>query len=228
MASTPVLNYPPGAPFSPYTTPSTDNSNFNATMAVIIIVLVGGCFVVGFISIFVRRCMTDNTSLTTATAERARTYKPKTRGLDKAAVDALPIVHITDLDEKDDIECPVCLADFEPEDTLRLLPVCKHVFHQECIDAWFDAHSTCPLCRASLTGQPGVVSANLSGVEQSAPREPVETVVEVSENGDSDIELQPDIYAAPREGNFDLVTLKFKLRYSCCTQFNRNRLRASI
>lgn len=73
----------------------------------------------------------------------------KSKGLEKAAVDALPLVHLADLDS-DERECPVCLTDFEPEESLRLLPSCKHVFHQECIDAWFDAHSTCPLCRASL------------------------------------------------------------------------------
>jgi hypothetical protein len=47
-------------------------------------------------------------------------------------------------------ECAVCLSDFEEEDDLRLLPGCKHVFHQDCIDVWFQSHSTCPLCRASL------------------------------------------------------------------------------
>jgi hypothetical protein len=47
-------------------------------------------------------------------------------------------------------ECAVCLSDFEEEDDLRLLPGCKHVFHKDCIDVWFQSHSTCPLCRASL------------------------------------------------------------------------------
>jgi hypothetical protein len=47
-------------------------------------------------------------------------------------------------------ECAVCLSEFEEEDDLRLLPGCKHVFHQDCIDVWFQSHSTCPLCRASL------------------------------------------------------------------------------
>jgi E3 ubiquitin-protein ligase ATL6/9/15/31/42/55 len=59
-----------------------------------------------------------------------------------------------DDDDEDDgqehRECAVCLSDFEEEDDLRLLPGCKHVFHQDCIDVWFQSHSTCPLCRASL------------------------------------------------------------------------------
>jgi len=176
-----------------------NNARFNPTMAVIIIVLIGGCFVLGFISVFVRRCMSAETAGTTAT-ERSRTWNSKTGGLDKEAVEALPIVHSCDLDEKDDRECPVCLTEFEPEDSLRLLPTCKHIFHQECIDAWFDAHSTCPLCRASLAG-----AVSTESVEPDASREPaVTTVIEDSEHGDSDIDIVQPITtaAAPREGNF--------------------------
>ncbi|KAG0601722.1 hypothetical protein M758_11G135100 [Ceratodon purpureus] len=190
----------PGPPYTPYyNNPNLNNAKFNPTMAVIIIVLIGGCFVLGFISVFVRKCMRAETATTSTSTERTRSWNSKARGLDKAAVDALPIVHSTDLDDKDDIECPVCLTEFEPEDNLRLLPACKHVFHQECIDAWFDAHSTCPLCRASLTGQTGVVGVNSSDEEGAPTREPVETVVEVSENGDSDIELLPVSEATHRE-----------------------------
>ncbi|KNA04688.1 hypothetical protein SOVF_197360 [Spinacia oleracea] len=32
----------------------------------------------------------------------------------------------------------------------RLLPKCNHGFHVECIDMWFQSHSTCPLCRDSV------------------------------------------------------------------------------
>lgn len=179
--------------------PSPFNANetarFNPTMAVVIIVLIGGCFILGFISVFIRKCMTDGNAVTPA--ERSRILSMKTRGLDKAAVDALPIVHFKDLDEKNDRECPVCLTDFELEDNLRLLPVCKHIFHQECIDMWFDSHSTCPLCRASLTGQLGVVEDSNDG--QVSSMEPVEIVVEESGNEDGNSELQP-VGDEPEEG----------------------------
>lgn len=190
-ASTPVYGGAPSTYTPYYNNSDMNNAKFNPTMAVIIIVLIGGCFVLGFISVFIRKCMSGEAAGATTT-ERARSWNSKAnRGLDKEAVDALPLVHSSDLDEKDDRECPVCLTDFEPEDSLRLLPTCKHVFHQECIDAWFDAHSTCPLCRASLTG----------AVSGASPREAaVVTVTEVSESNDSDIELQPTSAAAHREG----------------------------
>lgn len=191
------------APSTPATTTpfynnpgSMNTASFNPTMAVIIIVLVGGCFVLGFISVIVRKCMTGQSAGAVTNTVRSQSWKAKARGLDKEAVEALPIVHSCDLEEDDDRECPVCLTEFEPEDNLRLLPTCKHVFHQECIDAWFDAHSTCPLCRASLAG-----AVNTESVEPGASREPaVATVNEDSEHGDSDIEVQPTTTAAaPRE-----------------------------
>jgi E3 ubiquitin-protein ligase ATL6/9/15/31/42/55 len=188
------------------------SDKFNPTMAVIIIVLIGGCFILGFISVFVRKCMGGEAAAATTTAatEQSPGRTAKARGLDKAAVDALPIVHTADLDEKYDVECPVCLTEFEPEDTLRLLPVCKHVFHQECIDAWFDAHSTCPLCRASLTGQEGAVGANSPGEPTRAPLD-----TEAAESDDCDIELQPDSDAPPRDGK-NFITI------ACCAVCNFN------
>ncbi|CAN6169778.1 unnamed protein product [Urochloa humidicola] len=44
--------------------------------------------------------------------------------------------------------CSVCLGAFQTGETVRLLPVCLHLFHVECIDPWLDAHSTCPICRS--------------------------------------------------------------------------------
>lgn len=205
--SSPGVGYPPpGYNYTPYyNNPAVSNPQFNPTIAVIIIVLIGGCFVLGFISVFVRKCMTEETPVAPQPSTTGRTYywTPKLRGLDKDAVDALPIVHSTDLDESVITECPVCLTKFEPEDSLRLLPVCKHVFHQECIDSWFESHSTCPLCRASLTRRVVVP-------EQC---EPVESVAEVSQNRDSDVELQP-VHDAAREGNRG-ISLKVRVDRNC-------------
>ncbi|XP_060207394.1 E3 ubiquitin-protein ligase ATL4-like [Lycium barbarum] len=48
------------------------------------------------------------------------------------------------------IECAVCLSKFEPHDKLRLLPLCCHAFHSECIDTWLVTNQTCPLCRFNV------------------------------------------------------------------------------
>ncbi|KAL6602819.1 hypothetical protein ACP70R_043180 [Stipagrostis hirtigluma subsp. patula] len=44
--------------------------------------------------------------------------------------------------------CSVCLGAFQLGETVRLLPACLHLYHEECIDPWLHAHSTCPLCRS--------------------------------------------------------------------------------
>lgn len=46
--------------------------------------------------------------------------------------------------------CTVCLAEYNGEDILRILPYCGHSFHVTCIDIWLQQHSTCPVCRVSL------------------------------------------------------------------------------
>ncbi|CAI0551117.1 unnamed protein product [Linum tenue] len=64
------------------------------------------------------------------------------------------------------LECAVCLNEFEDDETLRLIPKCDHVFHPECIDAWLESHTTCPVCRADLTlNQSGDGSTVQSSVE---------------------------------------------------------------
>ncbi|EOA35166.1 hypothetical protein CARUB_v10020311mg [Capsella rubella] len=47
-------------------------------------------------------------------------------------------------------DCPVCLSEFEEEESLRLLPKCNHAFHISCIDTWLSSHTNCPLCRAGI------------------------------------------------------------------------------
>nr|KYP75760.1 RING-H2 finger protein ATL3B [Cajanus cajan] len=49
------------------------------------------------------------------------------------------------------MECTVCLSEFEDKDTIKMLPKCAHVFHQQCIDNWLPSHMTCPICRHNLT-----------------------------------------------------------------------------
>ncbi|XP_071739667.1 E3 ubiquitin-protein ligase ATL4-like [Rutidosis leptorrhynchoides] len=47
-------------------------------------------------------------------------------------------------------DCAVCLSKFEGVDQLRLLPLCCHAFHAQCIDAWLKSNQTCPLCRSNV------------------------------------------------------------------------------
>ncbi|OWM79686.1 hypothetical protein CDL15_Pgr023098 [Punica granatum] len=47
--------------------------------------------------------------------------------------------------------CVVCMDGVAPEQEIRQLSNCRHVFHAECLDAWIEqGHVTCPLCRSKL------------------------------------------------------------------------------
>ncbi|KAK7317599.1 hypothetical protein RJT34_01971 [Clitoria ternatea] len=75
-------------------------------------------------------------------------------GLDQAFVDALPVFLYKDIiGLKEPFDCAVCLCQFSEQDMLRLLPICNHAFHIDCIDTWLLSNSTCPLCRGSLCEQ---------------------------------------------------------------------------
>nr|XP_043619886.1 RING-H2 finger protein ATL74-like [Erigeron canadensis] len=52
-------------------------------------------------------------------------------------------------------ECTICLDDFVDGQNVRVLPHCGHEFHVECIDKWFESHSSCPNCRNCLLEHAG-------------------------------------------------------------------------
>ncbi|KAL5101837.1 hypothetical protein RYX36_006164 [Vicia faba] len=74
-------------------------------------------------------------------------------GLDADAIKKLPIVlHQSDSSNRavEETECCICLSAFRDGEKVKLLPVCNHCFHCECVDSWLVNRSSCPLCRASL------------------------------------------------------------------------------
>ncbi|KAF8039446.1 hypothetical protein BT93_B1858 [Corymbia citriodora subsp. variegata] len=74
-------------------------------------------------------------------------------GLDQAFINALPVFRYKEIrDLKEPFDCAVCLCEFTERDELRLLPLCSHAFHIDCIDTWLLSNSSCPLCRGSLYG----------------------------------------------------------------------------
>ncbi|KAH7307481.1 hypothetical protein KP509_22G061300 [Ceratopteris richardii] len=88
------------------------------------------------------------------------TEPPSNAGLDPAAIAQIPTLLYKSAAAGDPaggdasipvaLECAVCLGEFQDNQTLRVLPSCKHTFHMECIDMWLASHSTCPLCRIPL------------------------------------------------------------------------------
>ncbi|XP_038608389.1 E3 ubiquitin-protein ligase RNF133-like [Tachyglossus aculeatus] len=51
--------------------------------------------------------------------------------------------------------CVVCFEAYKPNDTVRVL-VCKHFFHQTCIDPWILSHGMCPMCKCDILKALGI------------------------------------------------------------------------
>lgn len=81
---------------------------------------------------------------------QAQEDPPRNTGLDSSLLQSIPVVVFKSTDFKDGIECSVCLSDLVDGDKARVLPRCNHGFHVDCIDMWFQSHSTCPLCRNTV------------------------------------------------------------------------------
>ncbi|CAI8607800.1 unnamed protein product [Vicia faba] len=74
-------------------------------------------------------------------------------GLEASILKSLPVLVFKPEEFKDGLECAVCLCDIVEGEKARLLPKCNHGFHLDCIDMWFQSHSTCPLCRNLVSNE---------------------------------------------------------------------------
>ncbi|KAI3793557.1 hypothetical protein L1987_36176 [Smallanthus sonchifolius] len=139
---------PPGYPYP----------SFNPSIIAIIVILVAALFLMGFFSIYIRRRSSEGgVSIRRVFSMRRATVT--SRGLDSSVIETFPTFVYSSVKGfkigKGALECAVCLNEYEDEETLRLIPKCDHVFHPECIDAWFENHVTCPVCRANLVPDSG-------------------------------------------------------------------------
>ncbi|MCD9638154.1 hypothetical protein HAX54_021928 [Datura stramonium] len=73
-------------------------------------------------------------------------------GLDGPTIESYPKTVLGEsrrLPKPDDNICPICLAEYQPKETLRTIPECLHCFHADCIDEWLRLNASCPVCRNS-------------------------------------------------------------------------------
>jgi hypothetical protein len=64
------------------------------------------------------------------------------------------IEEFTDLiiikEEEKPLECVICLNEMISNEKCRKIQICKHLFHQDCIERWLLRCNNCPLCRKSI------------------------------------------------------------------------------
>ncbi|CAJ1890488.1 unnamed protein product [Sphenostylis stenocarpa] len=83
----------------------------------------------------------------------------KSEGVQEEILDKIPVFSISAQTSSGDngihldqnVECSICLGQWEDGDMVRSLPSCNHVFHKSCIDAWFTDHANCPVCRSPIS-----------------------------------------------------------------------------
>ncbi|PWA58462.1 Zinc finger, RING/FYVE/PHD-type [Artemisia annua] len=113
------------------------------------------------------------------------------RGLDASFLKTIKVVEFDPKDFKEGLECAVCISDVEEGEKTRILPKCQHRFHVECIDMWFQSHSTCPICRNLINDQTEIL------VEQQ------ESTSNVLLEGDENRERPDLVIDIPREEGND-------------------------
>lgn len=59
-----------------------------------------------------------------------------------------------ELVDANDENCAICQDRMEPGSEARVIRVCDHRFHTECIDTWFQRSVLCPTCRHDIRDEP--------------------------------------------------------------------------
>lgn len=95
-------------------------------------------------------------------------------GLDPSVLSSIPVLMFEAKEFENGLECAVCLSEVVEGEKTRLLPKCNHGFHVECIDMWFQSHSTCPLCRNSVGADD---HADAQNSESESPTFPTNVLV---------------------------------------------------
>lgn len=82
-------------------------------------------------------------------------------GLTAAEIAQLPMTRYQTNLASGTSECAICISELECDTLVRILPNCKHLFHQECIDRWFRISGTCPVCRTIASAGESIISSLL-------------------------------------------------------------------
>lgn len=143
---------------SPVPPPPSSSPKISPVLLFVIIILALIFFIAGLLHLLIRSLLKKRPSISLTTSNR---YNPERQlqnlfnlhdsGLDQALIESLPVFLYREIvGLKEPFDCAVCLSEFAPVDKLRLLPLCSHAFHVDCIDTWLLSNSSCPLCRGTL------------------------------------------------------------------------------
>ncbi|CAN6717936.1 unnamed protein product [Malus baccata var. baccata] len=168
--------YPPASLITPpSSSPSSSIGSISPVLLLVIVIVAVMFFIYGFSHLLLRCLIKRSPSSSIFQSNRfpetsgsraiqrqlQQLFRLHDSGLDQATIDSLPVFFCEDIVglKEEPFDCAVCLCEFSDQDKLRLLPVCGHAFHIDCIDTWLLSNSTCPLCRGTILGS-GILLEN--------------------------------------------------------------------
>lgn len=103
----------------------------------------------------VRARATPAAAAVAAVAAAAAGSKPSKLGTVSAA-EFTAVAELLGVDGDDEDFCPTCLEAYTDDDP-KIFTRCGHAFHMQCIFAWLERKSTCPLCESPMDVQDDVL-----------------------------------------------------------------------
>ncbi|RHN39583.1 putative transcription factor C2H2 family [Medicago truncatula] len=58
---------------------------------------------------------------------------------------------VKEIDQGESDCCSVCLNQMCKGEKVKVLPLCNHRYHADCIGVWLKNNTTCPLCRSKIS-----------------------------------------------------------------------------
>ncbi|KAL3093998.1 hypothetical protein niasHT_027326 [Heterodera trifolii] len=105
------------------------------------------------------------------------------------------VVGAKKLSEEERTECAICLCQIDAGTKVHPLPICKHMFHNECIEMWIGGgHNGCPICRQeildmdTLSTTTANAQANNNNNNNSNGETQNEVIIEINDNNNNGTE----------------------------------------
>lgn len=154
--SLPSLQPTTAPPAPPSGVPLTSAPNPDSFQSSVVLALLASALMLLFLIGCVYQCMFgDFVDPESELARRRHRRGPQGASLSNLRKDVDPLtirslpVYSYCRNEKYQMDCPICLSEFEEGEAVKAIPFCKHVFHPECIDTWLSSHVSCPVCRSA-------------------------------------------------------------------------------
>lgn len=114
-------------------------------IVIAIILLLLGVGLLVLIHVYVARSLIRGVVVNGTMVERRSSGNTS---ISQADLDKLPNFNYKEREKgTSPVDCVVCLENLKAGQKCRLLPLCKHSFHVECVDLWLLRTPVCPICR---------------------------------------------------------------------------------